>query len=412
MEEKNVKKLIIALLKEKKHVTLEEFLDIFDSDDHDEVMRVLEGDLKDFLIFDENRGGYRFRFVFGKRPQEVSPNRVRFSQVTVHPPVEAEVYEDVYTVPEIANLAHLNQDEVGDCVGCSGASLSKLMRVRILKAPTPKEQLENVKYGVTNEDGVLVDVLPDDTVSAYGIYTLARARLTPVPALADEGALITDGVEVLFHDGIVPEWMWPTSRTDAGQYVTPPKKFAELVKEQLPLYRFKGDWTVLDGVNGDPTTQIQKSCKVYGGCWMAMPVFDNCNAAIPSGDFPDPVPGVSRIVGYHAVVLVGWIRDSMGRRRWQFVNSWRDSTPLINTISDEGYMKPYFGSGHIQMITVMSGTAVPFIEKPAGNDPVPLPDPKPTPDPEPAPVVEGELYEKLVEAISAFLRWVFQIKGY
>lgn len=364
--------MMVNLLVKRKHIRSGDILNEFEVEDHEKVLDLLNGDLKNVLKFDDKKG-YHLRHRFGPKPKPVQSSRPRFSQVTP----KAVTYPDEYTNPDISNLVPLDQDAVGDCVGCSGANFSKLLRFRLLKIPTPAF---TVRRNTVNADGITVDVLPDDTVSAAGIYCMARAHTNPHPANDDDGAQVSDAAEVITQEGIVPEWMWPTGKDEDAKgvpifYFSPPSEYATLESQQVSLYKFGGQWAPLDGVNGDPTTQIQEAVTKYGGCWMAMPVFDNYGAASPSGDFPDPL-STSAIIGYHALCLVGWIRDSKGARRWQFVNSWEGYTPLINTISDIGYMQPYFKAQYIQLISVMPASATAFTPRILSN---PLPAPVPTP---------------------------------
>ena len=266
-------------------------------------------------------------------------------------------------------------------------------------------------------DGVTIDVLPDDTVSAAAIYNMARARMNRPPADSDEGAQITDAADVLEHEGLVPEWMWPTGKKGAFKYKTPPKDMVDLVNQTLPLHRFEKGWSILEDVAGDIGDQIMLACMAFGGCLMAMPVFDNYSQVGDlEGEFLDPVPGVSRIVGYHAVALVGRRRNSAGQMRWVFVNSWNGYTPLLNTISDEGYMRPYYKSGHIQILSIGDGEAVPF---PPRGVPIPIPEPtptpEPTPDPEPTPTPNPKpdvgFWISLYEGIVSYLKALFGIKS-
>jgi len=284
--------------------------------------------------------------------------------------------------------------------------------LRVLKVQTPPEQLAAIKRDVPLvPDGVVVDVLPDDTVSASAIYYMARAMMTPKPREDEDGAYVTDAAEVITHQGIVPEWMWPTGKTQSGQYYQPPEKYAQRVKDILPHYKFDRvgvDWTVLDGEAGDPTAQIMETVTTFGGCWMVMPVFDNYGKATPTGVFPVPVTGVNRLIGYHAVVIVGWKRID-GKRVWCFVNSWEGTTPLINTIPDEGYMQVYFKTEQIQIIAVMPGAVSPF---PLREEPAPLPSPTPDPIPTPVPAKAGNFLTDLIEAIISFFRSMFGKKNF
>ena len=389
MENHEIKKSIIDLIHLNKSMHRSEIIREFDAEDADKVFEIMNKDLVNVLVF-ESSTGYRFRHKFGPRPKAIHPGLPRFSMYPQHV-MDAAAYPDTYTTPEVSNLAQLDQDQVGDCVGCSGASGSKLSRLRILKVPTPLAQLQAIQRNVVNSDGITVDILPDDTVSAAGVYNLARARMIPPPAKNDDGAQISDAADAITKDGIVPEWMWPTGKTENASgpvfYFTPPKGYTELELKQVGLYKFGCPWSQLDGVNGDPTLQIMSAVTVYGWCWMAMPVFD-------------PV-STSTIVGYHAIAIVGWTRDTAGNRRWQFVNSWNGFTPLINTISDVGYMQPRFKSGDIQLISVMTVSAVPFIDK-VTPVPVPVPTPTPTPTPTPEPVPTPSFWVTLIDDIISF----------
>jgi hypothetical protein len=401
MKKTEIKKRIIEILLKKRFATIDEIKKEFPEEDRDEVARAVAGDLRSVVDYKSEKG-YRVKHRFGPKPRD-RPEKLRFSQISSRM-AKVVSYPDDYLSSGVKNLAHLDQSEEGDCVGCSGASLSKLLRMGIMKIPTSPEESEIKKMDVTLEDGVVVDILPDDTVSASAIYYLARNMLRVKPSDSEDGALITDGADVITHQGIVPEWMWPTGKTQEGQYVTPPGKFADLVKETLPKYKFDRegiDFVILDGVNGDPSLQIMDAITTYGGCWMTIPIFDNYGGATPSGDFPDPIVGVSRIVGYHAVCLVGWTRKD-GKRRWRFVNSWRGTTPLVNTIGDELYMQPYFRTGHIQIIVILAGTAVAFPARPADSDPLPSPNPDPVPSPEPVP--EVGFWKGLLDVIVSFFR--------
>ena len=398
MKKHEIKKSISDLLNLRKVISHEDLLAQFDKKDHDKVVRVLE-DPTNAIVHDDVKGGYRFRHKFGSRPKEVHPSHPRFSTIPEHPIRDAAAYPDSYINPDLGNLAPLDQDQIGDCVGCSGASGSKLMRYRITKIPTPPEQLREIQRGIKNADGVMVDVLPDDTVSAAAVYCMSRARMTPLPANTDEGSQITDAADAITQDGVVPEWMWPTGKAEGGFYFAPPTEYADMEKQQAPFYRFGCQWSPLDGVAGDPTSQIMQAVTVYGGCWMAMPVFENYGQSSPSGDFPEPTP-TSRIVGYHAIWIVGWTRDAQGNRRWQFVNSWAGFTPLVNTISDD-YLQKYFKTGDLQLISVMPVRAIPFVARPL---PSPAPAPAPAPVPTPNPVPTMDFWTALFNDIVAFFR--------
>ena len=416
MKKGDIKREIVGILLKEKFLHLDEIASHFDKNDYKDVIRVLNDDMKDVVVFNSIKG-YRIKHRFGPKPRPVRPDKVRFSQlpsVSFLPKIES--FPDEYLTPEVASLAHLDQAEEGDCVGCSGASISKLLRLRVLKVSTSPEQLAAIKRDVNLPDGVVIDVLPDDTVSASAIYYMARALMNTKPREDEDGAFITDAAEVITHQGIVPEWMWPTGKTQARQYYQPPEKYAQLVKDTLPHYKFDRvgiDWSVLDGESGDPTAQIMETVTTFGGCWMTMPVFDNYGLATPSGNFPVPVPGVNRVIGYHAVVIVGWKRID-GKRVWCIVNSWEGTTPLINTIPDEGYMQVYFKTEQIQLIAVMVGSVSPF---PPREEPAPLPEPTPEPTPEPnpvpdpVPVPEGNFLTGLIEAIIAFFRSMFGKKN-
>jgi hypothetical protein len=406
MEKSEIKRRVIEILLKKKYAKIINIVSEFPVADRDNVIRAVMGDLRSVIAYDPEQG-YRVKHRFGPKPQD-RPEKPRFSEIPAHM-AKVVGYPDDYTNPNVKNLAHLDQAEEGDCVGCSGASLSKLLRMGILKTPISPEESAIKATDVTLDGGVVVDVLPDDTVSASGVYYLARDKLKVKPADSEDGALITDGADVITHEGIVPEWMWPTGKTQEGQYVTPPAKYADLVKETLSKYKFDRegtDFVILDGVNGDPSIQIMDAVTTYGGCWMTMPVFDNYGAATPSGEFPDPIQGKSRIVGYHAVCLVGWTRTD-GKRRWRFVNSWRGNTPLINTIGDELYMQPYFKTGYIQIIAILANAAVAFPARP--EDPAPLPGPEPTPEPVPEPVPVKGFWKGLLDALVSFFRAMFGI---
>jgi hypothetical protein len=403
MKKGDIKREIVGILLKEKFAHLEDIASHFDKEDCKDVIVVLMEDLKDVVVFDPVKG-YRIKHRFGPKPLPVRPDKMKFSQipsVTLFPKVES--FPDEYLTPEVASLAHLDQAEEGDCVGCSGASLSKLLMLRVLKSSTSPEQLAAIKRDVCLPDGVVIDSLPDDTVSASAIYYMARAMMTIKPREDEDGAYVTDAAEVVTHKGIVPEWMWPTGKTQSGQYYKPPEKYAQLVKDTLPHYKFDRvgvDWTVLDGESGDPTAQIMETVTTFGGCWMVMPVFDNYGQATPNGVFPVPIAGVNRVIGYHAVVLVGWAR-SEGKRVWRFVNSWEGTTPLVNTIPDEGYMQVYFKTGQIQLVAVMPGAVSPF---PPRQDPSPLPEPTPEPVPIPKPVPVGNFLSDLIEALISFFR--------
>ena len=418
MKDEDIRKNVVKILKKRKgHADIEEIVNkimtvnVISDDERRRIknqVAVVLTELDPFLVSPpEDPTKFRFRHKFGPKPVPVAPEKRRFAKV--HPPTAVSLE---YTA-DVSNLAQLDQDEVGDCVGCSGATLSKQVRFKILQIPTPSAQLAAIQRSVKTSDGVVVDILPDDTVSAAAIYNMARARMTPLPSDSDDGALVTDAAEVLEHQGIVPEWMWPTAKTEATKYKTPPANMVALVNQTLPLHMFDGGWSVIEDPSGDPGDQVIQAVMQYGGCWMAMPVFDNYGQCSPSGDFPDPITGVSKIVGYHAICIVGRKKDSTGKLRWQFVNSWYGYTPLVNTISNDGYFLPYFKSGDIQLISIGDSHAVPFPERnpvptPVPNPaPAPAPAPVPTPTPTPNPAPDIGFWEQLIEAIISFIESIF-----
>src|SRR5208337_5070204 len=160
MEKNDVKNKVVDLLRSRRNISLEAILEEFEKEDRGKVTETLESDLKKILVFDE-KTGYRFRHRFGPRPKPVHPGKPRFSEMKVIAPA---AYPDIYTNPDTSNLVPLDQDAIGDCVGCSGANFSKLMRFRILKIPTPPTQITAVQRNVVDANGVTIDILPDDTV--------------------------------------------------------------------------------------------------------------------------------------------------------------------------------------------------------------------------------------------------------
>ena len=79
-------------------------------------------------------------------------------------------------------------------------------------------------------------------------------------------------------------------------------------------------------------------------------------------------------------------------------------------------MRPYYKSGHIQILSIGDGEAVPF---PPRGVPIPIPEPtptpEPTPDPEPTPTPNPKpdvgFWISLYEGIVSYLKALFGIKS-
>ncbi len=356
---KDLEKKIFAILRANGHFKVDEILEHFSPDQmpsREEVENVLKQHVGTFVLFDPEKEGYRIRHVFGPRPQVVPPSQAwRFGLLAGHPTIQALTIPDEYTNLDVANMVQLDQGDRGICVGCSGANITKLVRIKILKTATPPDEIKGVVRGITTKDGVVVDSLPKDTVSAEGVYQGSRTLITPpVPV---EGSYITNAADYLVRFGVVPEFLWPTSKSSRMVYKSPPMGNEDLVQAELPRHKADG-WAIIEDKSGDPTTQVQQAILTYGACWMAMPVYDNYTQAENNGgDFPDES---AQIIGYHAVALVGWYNDSRGNRRWKFLNHWLGFTPLINTISDN-FLRTEYRTGEIQLITLIDASAVAFL---------------------------------------------------
>lgn len=354
----SLERKIFSLLKKGYH-TVDEILDNFGPGEKptpEQVRDILGGNLGKFITFVPEDKSFHIRHVLGPKPKKVPDTMgFRFEKLSGHPALLALVIPEEYTNPDIPNLAQLGQEDRGICVGCSGASATKLIRIKILKTKTPEVELKDIQRNVADKRGVIVDILPEDTVSAEAVYQGSRSLITPpVPA---EGSYITDAAEYLVRYGVVPEWMWPTSKSAKAVYKTPPEESADLVAAELPKHKAEG-WALIESKSGDPTLQVQQAILTYGACWMAMPVFSNyTDTQNYNGNFPEPS---AQIVGYHAVCLVGWYNDTNGNRRWKFVNSWFGFTPLINTISDN-YLLSQYKAGELQLITLLDSSAVAFL---------------------------------------------------
>lgn len=299
----------------------------------------------------DGKNNYRIGIVLGSRPPQLRPGEMfRLSKLYSGITLDTVEIPEEYENPDVAHLARKFQGKRGTCTGFSGSFVTELLRYNILKKYPTEEQIAGVKRDVMTREGAICDdysSMKEFIVSMECIYQLGRARATPSISDDEEGGYIQACAESLKSDGVCNESLWQTANTTDFVYKRPLAENSVEVKSILPLHKIDG-WAY-----GESLKEAQISVLKNGSCWLAIPMYANYTSELDSGDFPDP--GNFKIVGYHAVCMVGWTKD-----RVKFLNHWKES-PFVNTISKK-YFNDGVASGRIQMITPIDYQAVSFLE--------------------------------------------------
>lgn len=158
-------------------------------------------------------------------------------------------------------------------------------------------------------------------MSRLGLYYMERAKEHPDDVSTDTGAQIKTGVNITHNEGVGLETLWPYDISKFAE--KPPDNFYDDLQyhKSVKIERIKRDTKDIDQC-------LLDGCPVIFG-FLVYTSFETPEVA-KTGMVPIPDPSKEKLLGGHAVCLVGLVKKN-GKDYYKVRNSWSSSW------GDQGY---------------------------------------------------------------------------